>query len=574
MPTIGLSTSTTSEGGGDRQGGLGRRRRRRRAERAAAACDGPDSRRRTVMRTPSSSTVSSPASDSSSRRTRRRTRRASSSSSGSSSPMSASRPRSRCSSGSARSPKSATRHRSSSEAARLPASSRASSSDGSLAVEAGARSAAASAIGIDGRGRVAPLAEQQAAHVAVDLGPAARVQDVADGLAGEDAADRRGGRRIAALGAHAQQLVEHLVEPVLGARRRAGCARCRRRRRSARSRARRAGPRAARRAGRWRRRRRARPRSRARPPRRASRSSPASKPSPESAWPSSSAAGRVVSIATGIRRGRDGIGARARRLDRDGQRGAARPLRVEADGHAGGGDQLADQLAGAGRVERARGVLQQDAVGAHVGQPARVLEQVVVALGPVGVDEARVEARARLAHGGGGHGEVVDVVERVVHAEDVDARLRGAQHEAAHEIVRRGPAADQERAAQRHRERRARAAAHGADALPGTLQAALDGGREAAAARDLERAVADRRRAARPGAARSRSRACAPADPGTAGAAWCRRSGSWELRHGRGSGRRACRRARARPRSRTAAPAPSRPSRAPPASSRWRRCRP
>ena len=31
----------------------------------------------------------------------------------------------------------------------------------------------------------------------------------------------------------------------------------------------------------------------------ASRSSPASKPSPESAWPSSSAAGRVVSIATG-----------------------------------------------------------------------------------------------------------------------------------------------------------------------------------------------------------------------------------------------------------------------------------
>ena len=66
---------------------------------------------------------------------------------------------------------------------------------------------------------VAPLAEQQAAHVAVHLGPAARVQHVADGLAGEDAPDRRGGRRIAALGAHAQQLVEHLVEPVLRARR-------------------------------------------------------------------------------------------------------------------------------------------------------------------------------------------------------------------------------------------------------------------------------------------------------------------------------------------------------------------
>ena len=64
------------------------------------------------------------------------------------------------------------------EAARLPASSRASSSDGSVAVEAGARSAAASATGSTGAGGMPPLAEQQAAHVAVDLGPAARVQHV------------------------------------------------------------------------------------------------------------------------------------------------------------------------------------------------------------------------------------------------------------------------------------------------------------------------------------------------------------------------------------------------------------
>ena len=88
-------------------------------------------------------------------------------------------------------------------------------------------------------------------------------------------------------------------------------------------------------------------------------------------------------------------------------------------------------------------------------EPAGVLEQVVVALGAVGVDQARVQAGAGLAHGGGRHGEVVDVVERVVHAEDVDARLGRAQHEAAHEVVRGGTAADQERAAQRHRERRA-----------------------------------------------------------------------------------------------------------------------
>ncbi len=170
-------------------------------------------------------------------------------------------------------------------------------------------------------------------------------------------------------------------------------------------------------------------------------------------------------------------------------RGAARPLRVEADGHAGGRDQPADQLARTCGVERAGRVLQQDAVGAHVGQAAGVLQQVVVTLGAVGVDEARVEAGARLAHGRRRHGEVVDVVERVVHAEDVDARLGRAQHEAAHEIVRGGTAADQERPAQRHGERGARAPAHRADALPRALEATLDGGREAAAARDLERAV-------------------------------------------------------------------------------------
>ena len=122
--------------------------------------------------------------------------------------------------------------------------------------------------------------------------------------------------------------------------------------------------------------------------------------------------------------------------------------------------------------------MQQDAVGAHVataGGRARAGSRG--RSGAVGVDEARRRARAPASRtAAAGTGEVVDVVERVVQAEDVDARLGRAQDEAAHEVVGGGP---------RRRPGTCRAAPSraacacaprdGADALPGALDAALDG---------------------------------------------------------------------------------------------------
>ena len=62
--------------------------------------------------------------------------------------------------------------------------------------------------------------------------------------------------------------------------------------------------------------------------------------------------------------------------------------------------------------------------------------------------------RARLAHRGRGRGQVLDVVQRVVQPEDLDAALGGAEDEAAHQVVGQRPRADQEPAAQRHLQRR------------------------------------------------------------------------------------------------------------------------
>ena len=72
----------------------------------------------------------------------------------------------------------------------------------------------------------------------------------------------------------------------------------------------------------------------------------------------------------------------------------------------------------------------------------------------VAVDEPGVHERAGLANGRDRADEVVDVVQRIVQPEDVDARLGGAQDEAAHEIGVGGARTDEERASQRHHERR------------------------------------------------------------------------------------------------------------------------
>ena len=188
------------------------------------------------------------------------------------------------------------------------------------------------------------------------------------------------------------------------------------------------------------------------------------------------------------RRG-DRIGAGPRGLDRDRERGAAGALGVQADGHARGLAQASDQIAGGGRVERAGRVVQQHAVGAELGEAARALDEPSASR-RVAVHEPGVHERAGLAHGGDRADEVVDVVQRVVQAEDVDPRLGGTQDEAAHEIGVGGARADEERAAQRHHERRRRARLERADPLPRALDGPLDGAREAAAAGDLERGVA------------------------------------------------------------------------------------
>ncbi len=134
------------------------------------------------------------------------------------------------------------------------------------------------------------------------------------------------------------------------------------------------------------------------------------------------------------------------------------------------------------------GIVQQHAVGAELGEAACALDEPAPAR-RVAVDEPGVHERPGLAHGGDRADEVVDVVQRIVQAEDVDARLGRAQDEAAHEIGVGRARADQERAPQRHHERRRRARLERADPLPRALDRSLDGAREAAAARHLERGV-------------------------------------------------------------------------------------
>ena len=105
---------------------------------------------------------------------------------------------------------------------------------------------------------------------------------------------------------------------------------------------------------------------------------------------------------------------------------------------------------------------------------------------PGAVDEAGVELAvgrgdrlARLA-------QVLDVVQRVVQAEDVDAALGRAGDEPAREVAADGVRADEEAAAKRHAERRLRPRLERADPLPRALDAAPDGAVEDAAAGNLE----------------------------------------------------------------------------------------
>ena len=99
----------------------------------------------------------------------------------------------------------------------------------------------------------------------------------------------------------------------------------------------------------------------------------------------------------------------------------------------------------------------------------------------------------------GGLTQVVDVVEWIVEAEDVDPALGGARHEPPGEVTADGTRADEEPPAQSQRQWRRRSCFQCADALPRALDASPDRVVEDAAARDLEvrepRPVEDRRQA-------------------------------------------------------------------------------
>ncbi len=107
------------------------------------------------------------------------------------------------------------------------------------------------------------------------------------------------------------------------------------------------------------------------------------------------------------------------------------------------------------------------------------------------VDEARVELAVGRGDRLGRLPQVLDVVQRVVEAEDVDAALGRARNEPAREIASDGARADEEAATQRHAERRLRPRLERPDPFPGALDSAAHRTVEDASAGDLERGEPD-----------------------------------------------------------------------------------
>ena len=136
------------------------------------------------------------------------------------------------------------------------------------------------------------------------------------------------------------------------------------------------------------------------------------------------------------------------------------------------------------RLQDGGRVVEQDARGAELRQALRRVDQRLVPA--AAVEQARLELGAGVDDRLGRLAQVVDVVQRVVQAEDLDAALGGARDEPAREVAADRARADEEPAAQRQRERRRRARLERPDALPGALDAAPDRVVEHAAARDLE----------------------------------------------------------------------------------------
>ena len=153
---------------------------------------------------------------------------------------------------------------------------------------------------------------------------------------------------------------------------------------------------------------------------------------------------------------RDHVGARARGFEGRSECVPARTLRVEADREARDVAQLGDELARAMRLQKRRRVVQEEPRRTELGKPLRGVDERLVAAAPV--EQTRLELGARVDDRLTCLAQVVDVVQRVVQAEDVDAALRGARDEPPREVAADGARADEEAA----RAARARAASSSA----------------------------------------------------------------------------------------------------------------
>ena len=221
----------------------------------------------------------------------------------------------------------------------------------------------------------------------------------------------------------------------------------------------------------------------------------------------------------------DQVGAAARGLEPGGERVPTGALAVEADRQAALLAQLLGQLARLLRLERARRVVHEHPRGAELGQLARLLdERLDLARVAGAVDEPGVELLARRRDRLARLAQVLDVVQWVVQPEDLDPALGGRGDEAPDEVAADRVRADEEPAAQRHRERRLRPVIERADAFPGALHAAAHRRVEDAAAGDLEVREAGAVEDLRERAEDPRS-ACSPrAAPARAAGSSCRRA--------------------------------------------------
>ncbi len=185
-----------------------------------------------------------------------------------------------------------------------------------------------------------------------------------------------------------------------------------------------------------------------------------------------------------IDRGGDHIGSGTGRLDRRGERVTSGTLRVQANGQAGDLVQLLDELTRAMGLQHSGGVVQQQPGGAQLGQPLGGVDERLVAA--AAVEQPGLELLAGADDRLGGLAQVVDVVERIVQPEDVDAALGCTGDEPARKIATDGSRTDQEASAQRERQRRLRPCFERADALPRAFDASPDSVVEDASPGDLE----------------------------------------------------------------------------------------